>query len=120
MRMWDVDPILMCNQHLRGEHVEMHMFVGTLNKNISIQGYIDKGLLDPLKINKRHDILVDEMLERGGNHKSPLPTYTLDRKWEQLSKIDKNYNIWDLCNRCPYCCYRIYTHFIYKQCEGIL
>ena len=26
MRMWLVDPKFMCNQHLLGEHVEMHSF----------------------------------------------------------------------------------------------
>ena len=36
MRMWNVDPKLMCNKHLLGEHVEMHMFFGTIQKGISM------------------------------------------------------------------------------------
>ena len=39
--MWNIKTEKMCNQHLLGEHVEMHMFVGTLNKNKSIQEQYD-------------------------------------------------------------------------------
>lgn len=43
MRQWLVDPRCLCDKHLLGEHVEHHMFIGTLRKNKSIQGYLDKG-----------------------------------------------------------------------------
>ena len=33
MRMWMIDPTMLCTKHLLGEHVELHMFVGTINKN---------------------------------------------------------------------------------------
>lgn len=36
MRMWMVPPELMCRQHLLGEHVELHMFVGAINKGTSV------------------------------------------------------------------------------------
>ena len=45
MRMWMVDPKIMCRKHLLGEHVEHHMFVGTINKRISIVGYLRDNLL---------------------------------------------------------------------------
>ena len=35
MRMWNVDVTKMCNKHLLGEHVEMHMFVGIIIKGTS-------------------------------------------------------------------------------------
>lgn len=72
MRMWLVNPKLMCDKHLLGEHVEMHMFAGCIRKGMSLQGYIDKGLYQPGWIGKRHDSLAAEMQERGMNHKSPL------------------------------------------------
>ena len=62
MRMWLVTPKLMCDKHLLGEHVEMHMFVGCLLKGKSIQGYIDKGLVDVSLLTARHGALVKEML----------------------------------------------------------
>lgn len=42
MRMWKVNPKNMCRQHLLGEHVECHMFVGAILKGISLSGYIKK------------------------------------------------------------------------------
>lgn len=72
MRMWMVNPKKMCRKHLLGEHVELHMFVGTIKKGISIQGYIDNGLVNPRMIKKRHKELVKEMERRGYNHNSPL------------------------------------------------
>ena len=75
MRMWMVDPSLLCRKHLLGEHVECHMFVGTINKNISIKGYIEKGLCEPDKLEFRHNQLSEEMIKRGYNHLSELPKY---------------------------------------------
>jgi len=70
--MWAVSAKRLCNKHLLGEHVEMHMFVGTILKNISIKGYISKGLVNPRKIIERHNEIAQEMLNRNMNHKSPL------------------------------------------------
>ena len=36
MRMWMIDPKLLCRKHLLGEHLEIHMFVGTINKGINV------------------------------------------------------------------------------------
>jgi len=80
MRMWNIDTSKMCNQHLLGEHVEMHMFVGTLNRNKCIQGYLDKGLVEVHNIKKRHQEIVKEMKKRKMNHKSPLPEYNNVKK----------------------------------------
>jgi len=71
--MWMVNPVLMCRQHLLGEHKELHMMVGVLKKGYSIDGYVKKGLIDPSKIRDRHEVLVTEMERRGYNHQSPLP-----------------------------------------------
>jgi hypothetical protein len=99
MRMWNIDPEKMCNQHLLGEHVECHMFVGTLNKNKSVKGYLDKGLVEIHNIKKRHKELVNEMKNRGMNHKSELPYY----KKQKIGFVNINKNEKDLFKRCDKC-----------------
>jgi hypothetical protein len=99
MRMWNVNPEGMCNQHLLGEHVECHMFVGTLNQKKSVKGYLDKGLLEIHNLRKRHDELSKEMKKRGMNHKSKLPFF----KRIKLGKIDSKNNKLELNKRCNKC-----------------
>lgn len=65
MRMWMVNPKLLCGKHLRGEHVEMHMFEGCIRLGKSIKGYLEKGFVDPKRIKSRHNELAQEMLNRG-------------------------------------------------------
>ena len=91
-----VDPQTMCRKHLLGEHVECHMFNSTINKGISIGGYLDKGLLEIHNLQKRHDELVKEMQRRGYQHKSPLVFYTAAKE----GKIDADANCVELCRRC--------------------
>lgn len=101
MRMWGVDPKFLCRNHLLGEHVEMHMFAGTIRKGISIQGYIDKKLVNPRLIKVRHDILVEEMKSRGYNHNSDLNLDDID---DQLfCPLDLENNEKDLKARCSLC-----------------
>ena len=99
MRMWKINPQKMCDKHLLGEHAEMHMFVGTLNKGIRIQGYIDGGLVEVENIISRHKKLAKEMQNRGFKHKSPLPDFEEYR----AGTIDVEKNIEDLVNRCSDC-----------------
>jgi hypothetical protein len=99
MRMWNVEPQKMCDQHILGEHVECHMFVGCINKNKSLKGYVNKGLVEVHNIKKRHDELAKEMKIRGMNHKSKLPTYDIIT----LGKINSAQNNIELTKRCPDC-----------------
>jgi hypothetical protein len=71
--MWMVNPALMCNKHLLGEHVECHMLVGHLKRKRPITNYIRLNLLEPTNLRERHDKLALEMKNRGFMHKSPLP-----------------------------------------------
>ena len=73
MRMWKVRPGFLCNKHLLGEHVEMHMFAGVLRKGMGVSGYATKGLVEVHNIRKRHDALALKMLRRGMHHRSPPP-----------------------------------------------
>ncbi len=103
MRMWKVNPLLMCDQHLLGEHVELHMFAGTINKGISLEGYIHNGLVETNQIRKRHRELVKEMIRRGMNHKSELPSFKIARQ----GRINIKENIKELSRRCNKCNERI-------------
>lgn len=106
MRMWLTDPSKMCKKHLLGEHVEMHMFLGTLKKKKSIKGYIKNNLLEPLKLKERHDELVIEMKRRGYNHNTPLD-YNNDifnyLGEEKYFKINKEAARNELIRRCTDC-----------------
>jgi Pyrimidine dimer DNA glycosylase len=101
MRMWMVDPRRMCRKHLLGEHVELHMLVGTLRRGRSIAGFLAKRLVEPRSIERRHTALASEMVRRGYRHASPLqqppraPRGTVDRA---VSAVE-------LARRCPACKY---------------
>ena len=105
MRQWKVDPKLLCNKHLLGEHVEHHMFLGTLKKGISIKGYISKGLLEVHSLKERHDQIAIEMESRGMNHKTPFMLDGLSL-WNE-GYINENENIKNLFDRCLRCRERI-------------
>ena len=96
-----VNPKIMCRQHLLGEHVEIHMFIGTLDKGKTVDGYLEKGLLEVHNLYSRHQELVEEMKLRGYNHHSDV-----DKKWKHaknLGAIDKKKNLKNLIERCPLC-----------------
>ena len=75
MRIWDVDPAILCRQHLLGEHRELHGLW-----NILVHGKTGysrhpetrrwEGKLAALY--DRHEALVEEMTARGYTHRSPL------------------------------------------------
>ena len=99
MRMWKLDPKLMCDKHLLGEHNEMHMFVGCILKGKSIAGYISGGLVEVHHIRQRHDELAREMERRGFRHLSILPEFP-----EFIAgNIDVDKNTVELRRMCRYC-----------------
>lgn len=115
MRMWMVDPRIMCRKHLLGEHVEIHMLVGTIARGTSIAGFVENGLIEPMAMESRHEALVREMTARGYNHKSPLKQINL--LWhltseERNATVDKIASLAELLRRCPECAQR---HTILKQ-----
>ena len=75
MRIWDISTEKLCNQHLLGEHRELHAIWSILINDK--KGYSKhpetlrwKGKLKALYL--RHEQQVEEMKKRGFNHKSPL------------------------------------------------
>jgi hypothetical protein len=98
--MWNIEPKLLCREHLLGEHLETHMFIGCIKKGTSLKGYIEKGLVEVHNIIDRHDQLVKEMESRGYCHKSCLEGKEL--LWCE-GNICVEKNIEDLKNRCSEC-----------------
>ena len=98
--MWMVDPRRMCQQHLLGEHVEIHMLAGSLRIGRRVDGYIRDGLLAPQLMRRRHNALAAEMTRRGYKHKSPLPL-TPGRRPAGKVSIRRSWR--DLKARCADC-----------------
>ena len=104
MRMWNVPVEQMCRKHLMGEHVETHMFVGTMNAAKSLKGYIDKGLIEVDLLESRHEELAKEIERRGYNHNSPLIISPLVLvQYEGLGKVDSQNSLDELARRCEEC-----------------
>jgi hypothetical protein len=102
MRLWLVDPKLLCRKHLLGEHVECHMFVGAINKGTSMNGYVQNGLLNGPELFTRHEELAAEIERRGYNHKSPLAKLT-GSATDLRGYINKDINLRELARRCEEC-----------------
>jgi len=100
--MWGVDMKKLCDQHLLGEHLEMHMFVGCIKKGINLNGYYNNKLVCTSLIKKRHDDLVIEMIFRRMKHNSPIAEIDFFRDFK-YGEIDIEANINDLMSRCPKC-----------------
>jgi len=104
MRMWNVPVVFLCDQHLLGEHRELHMFVGCISRGTSVRRYLD-GLLEVHNIQSRHDLLAEEMIRRGINHKSPL-SFSSNKVEGFVNKLK---SLQELVNRCEECKRRVYT-----------
>ena len=75
MRVWDVDPAILCRQHLLGEHRELHGLWNILvlgkdgySKHPETLRWIGR----QKALFLRHEALVVEMKRRGYNHNTPL------------------------------------------------
>lgn len=110
MRMWMLAPRGMCRAHLLGEHAELHMLAGSLRKGISLQGYIDLGLVELHNIPSRHEELVAELQLRGYHHKSPIPALQYPFggyvNWKRSQS--------DLHGRCS-ACFRRYQRVVLRK-----
>ena len=110
MRMWMVNPKLLCRQHLLGEHSEIHKHRHNFVKRHKISGRIFPiVLIEPESMSSRHDELVREMIARGYNHNSPYEQPDLNHlsETERYAKVNVKYNLEDLISRCEECKKRI-------------
>lgn len=105
-----ISPKLLCKKHLLGEHGELHKHHHNFVKHHKIDGRLSPiVLIEPGSMKTRHDQLADEMLLRGYNHQSPyeLPDLSYLSSIQINAKVDIEYNLLDLSNRCPQCKERI-------------
>lgn len=100
-----VDPKLLCRQHLYGEHVELHMFVGTIEAGKSLKGF--QHLVEVHNLESRHADLVEEMFRRGYyGHQTPL----IQLESELFGSVDKELSLRTLYERCLECRNRIWHY----------
>lgn len=111
MRMWMIDPKLLCTKHINGEHGEIHKHRHNFEKRHKISGRISPIVqIEPESMKKRHDELAQEMDRRKiGSHKSPYiqPSLSHLSFSERYAEADLDYNLRDLCDRCEDCRERI-------------
>ena len=103
MRMWMVDPQIMCRKHLLGEHVELHMAAAWLKLGKRIDGWAASNCLEPRSIERRHKALAVELTRRGYKHRSPLKQPRVLKTQRPTAKIEKKAALQELLRRCPAC-----------------
>ena len=103
MRMWMVPPEVMCRKHLLGEHVEIHMMVGSLRRGRSIAGHLERKQLEPCAAQQRHSALAAELRRRGYRHVSPLPGHGQLTAMQRAVKVDAAWSLIELRRRCAEC-----------------
>lgn len=91
MRIWDVDPACLCDQHLLGEHRELHAIWSILTTGKRGYGRHPetlrwRGRLAALY--RRHDEQVAEMGRRDFRHLSPLDLRLATGAAEQVEFVD--------------------------------
>jgi Mg2+ and Co2+ transporter CorA len=103
--MWMVDPRILCRKHLLGEHLETHMFCGTIKKKcVSLDGYVENNLLEIESLKKRHDELAQEIINRNYHHNTPMEDLeeSMVENIKQI-KINKEASLKELLKRCLEC-----------------
>ena len=106
MRIWDLDPSVLCDRHLLGEHRELHAIWSVLTTGK--RGYAHhpetlrwRGRLAALYA--RHDAEVAEMSRRGFRHASPLAAELATGEAVQTELLDSLEAQRERLARCGYC-----------------
>ena len=105
MRMWMIDPQLLCRKHLLGEHNEIHKHRHNFVNGNSIEGR--RGQIEPAKMQSRHAALAAEMLARWYRHESPYEQPDLSRYDLRGFVVSRKASMVDLRGRCEECAKRI-------------
>jgi len=101
MRMWLINPKMLCRQHLLGEHYELHVLVSNLRHSGKwARALVSGGYLEPQNALARHDKLAEEMHRRGYRHDSEL---SVDGLALPEGKVDVARSVRDLKGRCAEC-----------------
>lgn len=117
MRMWMLDPILMCNKHVLGEHGEIHKHRHNFVKRHRVDGRVLGEIvqIEVASMKERHDLLHIEMESRfNKKYDSPyeMPDISYLSQTIRDKKVDIAFNLRDIADRCPDCAQRIkqYLH----------
>lgn len=105
MRMWMINPKILCKKHLLGEHGELHKHRWTFEKKHKKDKYIENNCIEPKSMKERHDELANELKRRRYNHNSPfkMPDINyLPKKYRDYS-VDRQAALEDLLARCSEC-----------------
>lgn len=109
MRIWDINPKLLCRAHLAAEHRELHGLWNILT--LGKKGYSRhpetrrwEGKLAALY--RRHERLVSEMKGRGWNHRTPLNARLASGSAVQRKYIDEPARQRELLKTKPCACFR--------------
>jgi len=94
MRIWDIDPALLCRKHLLGEHRELHGLWNILVIHGGTGGYSRhpetlRWVGKTRALYERHEALVREMERRGYAHRSPLDALLSEGSSVQDAFIDE-------------------------------
>jgi hypothetical protein len=99
----------LCRKHLLGEHVETHMFLGTLKRRKNVAGFLSRGLLEPASLYLRHAELAGEMRSRGYTHASQMKEGEVRAALKSLggaelgARVDRERSASELSRRCEAC-----------------
>lgn len=103
-----VDPRKLCDQHLLGEHNELHALVGTVEKHDNgeeiVRSLCEDGYLDLTSVQSRHHKVAREMRRRGMNHDSSI---YFRNPFDFEGGVDVDESLEELKSRCPDCKQRI-------------
>lgn len=108
MRMWQVDPSLMCDLHITREHRDLHLTAKLIaeEKMREVEVSAMRNKISTRHLPSRHEALAAELISRNIGHSCPLPDITMPR----LGEIDKSKSCQELMERCPHCRQRIEEH----------
>lgn len=112
MRMHMCNPVILCRQHLLGEHNEIHKHKHIFERGYSLAGR--SGQIEPMSMKIRHDELAKEMIRRGYKHNSPYEMPYLTDEAVQMM-VDREKSLILLLDRCEDC----YANFKYQTNKGI-
>ena len=107
--------MMMCRQHLLGEHFETHVIANNITRGRGIAGFIRNNEIEPHSVACRHDELAAEMERRGMRHRSPL-VFSTDLYPE--FRIDREASLKLLIARCPRCAERMRS--MHQMAEDLL
>lgn len=91
LRIWDLEPAILCRKHLLGEHRELHAIWSVITQNK--KGYSRhpetlRWVGNLAALYERHEALVREMETRGYGHHSPLDRELATGDIVQSSYVD--------------------------------